>query len=76
MAKVLTLNQRGYRIGESHPRATVSNAAIDRMYTLAIFHKRTPTQIAHQLGYSVQYVSRVLLGKQRGQVAVRWRRVE
>ena len=76
MRKTLTLNQRGYRIGESHPRATVPNAVIDRMYALAFFEKLTPAQIARQLGYSRQYVARVLRGEQRGQVAVRWRRVE
>lgn len=76
MAKALALNKHGRRIGETHPRATVSNAVVREMYVLADFYQRTPTQIARQLGLSVQYVSRVLLGKQRGQVAVRWRRAE
>lgn len=76
MRKILALNQRGYRIGETHPRATVPNAVVREMYVLADFYKRTPTQIARQLGYSVQYVARVLRGEQRGQVAVRWRRVD
>jgi hypothetical protein len=72
MRKIVALNERGYRIGESHPRATIPQGTVDLVFEYAEDRHMTVTAISHELGLAKSYVSSVLHGKLRGQLPESW----
>lgn len=72
MRKLVAVNGRGQRIGESHPRATVPQATVDAIIDYAEIDHLTCVEIARKLGLNKSYVSRVLRGTLRCQLPEMW----
>lgn len=76
MARIISLNVAGYRVGESHPRAKHSDELVD---TIREYHEdkgRSYRWIANRLNLSYRYVEKVCIYAIRAQVADRYVRVE
>lgn len=73
--RLVALNEQGRRIGETHPRARLSEADIDAMFALRT--RGVPVaEIAKQSGVSREYAYRVFRHKARNQLAAaEWKRV-
>jgi hypothetical protein len=72
-ARMVAVNEQGQRVGESHPRARLSDAEIDLMF---VMRKRgvPVAEIARWFGRNRSYVWRVLHHRKRNQLAVVWKR--
>ncbi len=73
------VNERGQRIGETHPRAKVSDADIELIFALSAAGLNS-LQIAAKFDAGVQItprqVARILAGTQRGQAPARMKLVD
>jgi hypothetical protein len=71
--RLLAVNEDGRRIGESHPRAKLSNADLDRVFELRD-SGLSPKQIADEVGISRRHVDRLLNCTARNHTPASWRR--
>jgi len=69
----VAVNEDGQRVGETHPRARLTDVEIDEMFAL---HKRgmSAREIARWFGRSKSHVADILRHRKRNQLAVTWRR--
>lgn len=70
--RMVPLNERGQRIGEGHPRAVLSDHEVDLVHAL---HDdgMALAEIARKMEVSKGCVWKIVRGRRRGQIAVRWR---
>jgi len=70
---LVSVNERGQRVGESHPRSRLTDVEIDTMFAM---HKRgcTIAEIARWFGRSKSHVWGILRHRKRNQLAVVWKR--
>ena len=73
--RLVALNERGHRIGESHPRAKYSDALINRLRDLHEQEGLGCRKLARMFHLDVRYVQRVLSYERRCQVARDWKRI-
>lgn len=69
--KLVAVNEFGQRVGESHPRARLSDADVDQMFAMRE-RGDTVRAVARHFGIAWQYASKVLNYRARNQLAVRW----
>ena len=72
MRKIVALNERGKRIGESHPRAPIPQDTVDLIFEYSEDRQMNGAAIGRELGLTKSYVSSVLRGKLRGQLPETW----
>jgi len=72
MRRIVALNERGHRIGESHPRASIPQDTVDLIFEYAEDRHMNGAEIGRELGLTKSYVSLVLRGKLRGQLPETW----
>jgi hypothetical protein len=70
----VALNEDGQRIGETHPRATLTDHDIDLMFALREGGMQVKV-IAEKFDITRRHASRVLNCHQRNQTAARWRKL-
>lgn len=73
VTRLVAVNEQGQRVGESHPRARLTDAEIDLMFAMRK-HKVPVAEIARWFGRNRSYVWRVLNYRKRNQLAVVWKR--
>ena len=66
----LHLNDLGRRIGESHPRAKLTDADVELVHAL-VEDGLSYAQVAVKMGVSKSCVAHIASGRRRGQVAMR-----
>lgn len=73
MSRMVMVNDRGLRIGESHPRAVLTDHEVDLLIELrdAGLSYRW---IAATMEISIKQAWRICVGQQRGQVATKYKR--
>lgn len=69
--RTVALNDRGCRIGETHPRAKLMDYEVDMVFELRD-SGMTLAAIAEKLDVTKGTVWKILTGRRRGQVAARW----
>lgn len=69
----VALNEDGQRIGETHPRATLTDHDIDLMFELRESGMQVKL-IAEKFEITREHASRVLNGHRRNQLAMSWRK--
>lgn len=69
--RVVALNDRGCRIGETHPRAKLTDNEVDLVFELRDAGL-TLAAIAEKLDVTKGTIWKILTGRRRGQVAARW----
>ena len=75
MGKILVgVNARGWRVGETHHRAKLTERDIDLIFYLHK-EKMKPSMIAEKFGVSKSTIHNILTFKQRAQQPTFWRRV-
>lgn len=72
MSRVVAVNERGLRIGESHPLAKLTDAEVDKVFEL-VEEGLTSREIAAIMDVSLDTVKKIRCGDRRGQVAVRYK---
>lgn len=73
-AKIVAVNDRGQRIGESHPRAVLTDREVDLMLALRD-EGYSYAWLARKFEVSKGCVWKICVGRRRAQVAVAVRRV-
>jgi len=76
MRKYVAVNERGRRIGEDHPRATLSNDAVDLIRELHEDEGRSYGYIAIKMKISVNTIKKICRYERRAQIPERWVRVD
>ncbi len=74
--KLIPVNERGFRIGEGHPKVTLSDEVIDRIRELHEDEGKSYGYIALRLNISKVYVQMICTYRRRAQTPERWVRVE
>lgn len=69
--RLVALNDRGCRIGETHPRAKLSDHDVDLVFELRD-SGMTLAAIAEKLDVTKGTVWKIITGRRRGQTAARW----
>ena len=67
------VNDRGLRIGESHPRAKLSDHQIEEIRTLAIEHRVPYRELAKRFSISFGYVWKIVSFKRRNKLPAEYR---
>lgn len=74
--KLVAVNESGCRIGEDHPKATLSDATIDLIRELHEDQGKSYGYIAMKFKISKVYVQMICTYRRRAQTPDRWVRVE
>lgn len=74
VAKLVAVNERGQRIGESHPRAVLTDHEVSLVLALRD-EGCSYGWIARKMEISKSQVARIVRGERRAQLAARWKRV-
>ena len=69
----IAVNDEGRRIGEGHPRATISDADVKRMRDMHEFDGVGVRRIARLMGLRHTTVARILAYSRRNQVPHEWK---
>jgi ribosome-binding protein aMBF1 (putative translation factor) len=69
------INDIGCRIGEGHPRSTISDAEVDRIRELREDRGLSYGQIALMVERPVCTIAKICRYERRAQTAVRWIRI-
>ncbi len=69
--RMVALNDRGCRIGETHPRAKLSDEDVELVFALRD-EGLTLALIAQKFDVTKGAIWKILTGRRRGQVATRW----
>jgi hypothetical protein len=72
--KWIALNETGYRIGESHPRAKLLDYEVEQLVAL-VEAGLTYAAVAEKFEVSKSCVAHIVTGRRRGQAASRMVRV-
>lgn len=75
MKKVIAMNERGYRIGESHHNAKLSNAQIDEIFFLRDEKKLSFGEIAKRMNVSKATIFNAYHLIYRSQLATKFKTV-
>ena len=70
-SRLVAVSDRGYRLGDSHPQAKLTNADVDRVHEL----REAGLSLAHiagQVGASKSAVAHILSGRRRAEIPVAW----
>lgn len=70
--RMVAVNDRGLRIGESHPRSVLTDAEVDLLLELRDAGL-TLGVLAAKFDVSKGCVAKIVSGQRRGQVAAEWR---
>lgn len=73
-AKLIGVNDRGQRIGESHPRAVLTDHEVELLIELRS-EGYSYRWLAEKFEITKMHAWRICMGVKRGQIAVRWRRI-
>lgn len=73
--KYVALNEKGQRIGEGHPNATISDATVDLIRDLREEDNMTYDAIAKQLNICKELVAKICRYERRAQTPDRWKKV-
>lgn len=73
--KYVALNERGQRIGEGHPNATISDATVDLIRDMREEDNMTYDAIAKQLNICKELVAKICRYERRAQTPDRWKKV-
>ena len=76
MKRLIDVNDQGYRVGESHHNARLSNAQVEDMREKYEHHFWGYRRLAKQFGVSRTTVKRICLMEQRNQTADRVKTVD
>ena len=71
--RLIGVNECGYRIGESHPRCTLSDTVVEAIRDLREFRNLSYGQISLRLKISLSTVKKICRYERRIQVADRWK---
>lgn len=74
--RYVALNERGYRIGESHHNCTIPQDVVDRLRDLHEEHKIGYRRLARMFNLSRGAVQKICNYTRRAQVPERWRRIK
>ncbi len=74
--RLVAINEAGYRIGESHHNARISDAMVNRMRDMHEHEGAGPKQIASDLRIAYEAVCAIIYYRRRTQVPRGWRRIE
>lgn len=72
--KLVAVNERGHVVGESHPRAVLSDHEVDLVFQLRE-EGLSLGRIAKAMEVSKSCIQHILAGRFRGQIVARWVRV-
>jgi hypothetical protein len=72
---LVALNDQGRRVGETHPRAKLTNHDIDLMFELREQHGLSVAEIAAKFEISRRHAGRILSSQSRNHTVSNWRRV-
>ena len=75
MKKYVAVNEKGLRIGESHPRSTISNATVDLIREYHEDQGKSYGWIAMRLKIPARTVGKICRYEVRVQCAYRWKRI-
>lgn len=76
MSKLVPVNEGGYRIGEGHPRAKLSDEQIDQIRELHEDDSKSYGYISMRFNVSKVFVQMVCTYRRRAQTPDRFKRVE
>ncbi len=76
MRKVITVNQKGYAIGEDHRNAKLTNEQIDRIRDLREEHGMKYSQLAEMYQVSKSMIAGVCQYRRRAQTPFGWKTLE
>lgn len=76
MRKYVAVNDRGRRIGEDHPRSTLSDDTVDLIRELHEDEGRSYGFIAMRLKISYHTIKKICRYERRAQIPDKWIRVE
>lgn len=76
MQMMIAVNDRGYRVGESHPRAALTDAEVELIRRLHEREKMSYPIIAEKFEISVHTAGRICRYQRRAEVATRWKTIE
>lgn len=71
--RIIAVNEAGYRVGESHPRATIPDSVVDLIRELREDRHFTLGMIAMRLGISKTTIGKICRYEVRAQVASDYR---
>ena len=72
MGRLVAVNESGLRVGESHPRARLSDAQVDEMRTLHEEKGRSYAWIAMRMKIPVATAKKICRYERRNQIMVKW----
>lgn len=75
MVKLMGVNEKGRPVGESHPKARLTDHDVDLIFVL-YQDGMTIVEIARKFECRKSVINDILKGRRRAQRAVRWKRVE
>lgn len=76
MTRIVAVNDRGYRIGQSHHNARLTDAEVEIIRKLHLDEKMTYQQIAEKFEISRHTVLDICLFRRRADTPARWKMVE
>lgn len=71
----VAVNENGHRIGDSHPRAKLSNREVELVLRLHHFERWTYAKLAVKFGVSKSCIAWICRGEKRNQTPSAWKRV-
>ena len=74
--RYVALNENGRRIGETHPRSTISDERVDYIRELHEDEGRSYGYIAIKMKISVNTIKKICRYERRAQIPERWVRVD
>lgn len=78
MQKITTtvaINETGHRIGDSHPRAKLTNREVELLLRLRLVERWTYVRLAAKFGVSKSCVAWICQGRKRCQTPAAWKSV-
>jgi len=75
MGRDVALNENGLRIGETHPRSTISDDTVYQIRTLHEENKKSYGQLAMKFKLPVCTISKLCRYERRAQIPDRWKRI-
>jgi ribosome-binding protein aMBF1 (putative translation factor) len=74
--RIVTLNEAGRRIGESHPRAKLSNETVDKIREYHEDLGWSYERIKRKMNIAYETIARICRYEMRAQTPTQWRREE
>lgn len=74
MTKLIGVNEKGIRVGESHPKARLTDHDVDLIFVL-YEDGVTIVEIARKMECRKSVINDILKGRRRAQRPVRWKRI-